>query len=178
MIAKRQQNRFFAEQVLRNQIIWRLFLVTLWLTSAISLETNLITAIENELEHPNGTILLNYGNGDMVSPTLLQPIEPINGNETHYITSDANATESKTKVEELSKVFKSTIFQIRQKYKKIDIVFLIDSSSSVGKQNFLSEMKFVVKFLSDFNVSFNYTRVAIVTFSSQGKIVSAFFCFK
>lgn len=76
------------------------------------------------------------------------------------------------KVDELAEILKENIFQIRQKYKKIDVVFLLDASSSVGKNNFLSEMKFVTKFLSDFNVSFNYTRVALVTFSSQGKIVS------
>lgn len=81
---------------------------------------------------------------------------------------------NESKVHELSVVLKRTIQGIRQKYKKMDIVFLIDSSSSVGKTNFLSELKFVTKFLSDFNVSYNYTRVAIVTFSSQGKIVSEF----
>lgn len=82
---------------------------------------------------------------------------------------DALAAESK--VHELSAVLKITIHRIRQQYKKMDIVFLIDSSSSVGKSNFRSELKFVTKFLSDFNVSFNYTRVSIVTFSSQEKIV-------
>lgn len=76
------------------------------------------------------------------------------------------------RVDELAEILKQNIFQIRQKHKKIDVVFLLDASSSVGKNNFLSELKFVTKFLSDFNVSFNYTRVALVTFSSQGKIVS------
>lgn len=76
------------------------------------------------------------------------------------------------KVNEQSGVLKRTIQNIRQKYKKIDVVFLLDASSSVGKRSFLSELKFVRKFLSDFNVSYNYTRVSLVTFSSQGKIVS------
>lgn len=76
------------------------------------------------------------------------------------------------KVNELSVVLKRTIHRIRQKYKKIDVVFLLDGSSSVGKNSFLSELKFVRKFLSDFNVSYNYTRVSLVTFSSQGRIVS------
>lgn len=78
------------------------------------------------------------------------------------------------KVNELSVVLKRTIHRIRQRYKKIDVVFLLDASSSVGKRSFLSELKFVRKFLSDFNVSYNYTRVSLVTFSSQGKIVSSF----
>lgn len=76
------------------------------------------------------------------------------------------------KVNELSVVLKRTIHRIREKYKKIDVVFLLDASSSVGKNSFISELKFVRKFLSDFNVSYNYTRVSLVTFSSQGKIVS------
>lgn len=79
---------------------------------------------------------------------------------------------AQTKVEILSKTFKKSVQKIKHKNKRMDIVFLIDSSSSVGKNNFHSELKFVKKFLSDFNVSFNHTRVAIVTFSSQGKIVS------
>lgn len=95
-------------------------------------------------------------------------------------TKEANSIEITTKnipiasddrVLELSAVLKSTIHRIRQHYKKMDIVFLIDSSSSVGKSNFRSELRFVIKFLSDFNVSYNYTRVSIVTFSSQEKIV-------
>lgn len=76
-----------------------------------------------------------------------------------------------TKLLELSGILKTTIHRIRKQFKKLDIVFLIDSSSSVGKSNFRSELRFVIKFLSDFNVSFNYTRVSIVTFSSQEKIV-------
>lgn len=96
--------------------------------------------------------------------------EAIMENTTTNITID-EALAAETKVEELSAVLKTTIHRIRQQYKKMDIVFLIDSSSSVGKSNFRSELRFVIKFLSDFNVSYNYTRVSIVTFSSQEKIV-------
>ncbi len=55
--------------------------------------------------------------------------------------------------------------------KKLEIIFLIDSSSSVGKENFQDELSFVKRLLSDFNVSYNYTRIAIITFSSAGKIL-------
>lgn len=89
---------------------------------------------------------------------------------TKKITID-EARAAEIKVQELSAVLKNTIHSIRQQYKKMDIVFLIDSSSSVGKSNFQSELRFVIKFLSDFNVSFNYTRVSVVTFSSKDKIV-------
>lgn len=89
---------------------------------------------------------------------------------TQNITID-DTIAADARIHELSAVLKSTIHRIRQQFKKIDIVFLIDSSSSVGKSNFRSELRFVIKFLSDFNVSYNYTRVSIVTFSSQEKIV-------
>lgn len=95
------------------------------------------------------------------SPFQLEP----NNVETTTSTTGIN-------IKDLSAVLKQTIYRIRQKYKKIDVVFLLDASSSVGKSSFLSELKFVRKFLSDFNVSYNYTRVSLVTFSSQGKIVS------
>lgn len=78
---------------------------------------------------------------------------------------------SKSKVDLLSAVFKKNIDKLKSKHKRLDIVFLIDSSSSVGKVNFESEIKFVKKLLSDFPVSYEYTRVAIVTFSSQAKII-------
>ncbi|XP_053687129.1 sushi, von Willebrand factor type A, EGF and pentraxin domain-containing protein 1-like [Sabethes cyaneus] len=76
----------------------------------------------------------------------------------------------KHKVDRLSGAFKKNVEKIKTKHKRVDIVFLIDASSSVGRANFLSEIKFAKKLLSDFNVSYNYTRVAVVTFSSQKKI--------
>lgn len=106
-----------------------------------------------------------------VEPTSMLKI-PLRGPIGPTMTASANVS-ARTKVETLSKVFKMSVQRIKHKQKRMDIVFLIDSSSSVGKNNFHSELKFVKKFLSDFNVSFNHTRVAIVTFSSQGKIVSA-----
>lgn len=78
----------------------------------------------------------------------------------------------KTQLETMSNTFRKTINKIKMKHKRIDIVFLVDSSSSVGKENFVNEISFVKRLLSDFNVSFNYTRVALITFSSRGKIVS------
>lgn len=79
---------------------------------------------------------------------------------------------TKNKFERLTDVFRSSITKLKQKHKKIDLVFLVDSSSSIGKKNFKSEIKFVKKVLADLTVSYNYTRVAIVTFSSAGKVVS------
>lgn len=88
--------------------------------------------------------------------------------------SDANEVNLviESEIELLSSTFKKTIKKIKEKYKKVDILFLIDASSSVGKVNFLNEISFVKRLLSDFNVSYNYTRTSLISFSSQGKIVS------
>lgn len=79
---------------------------------------------------------------------------------------------TKSKFQKSTETFKSSITRLKKGHKKIDLVFLIDSSSSVGKSNFQSEIKFVKKVLSDFTVSYNHTRVGIVSFSSAGKVVS------
>ena len=53
----------------------------------------------------------------------------------------------------------------------IDIIFLVDSSTSVGKNNFVEEIKFVKKLLSDFTVDSNHTRVSVITFSSRERVI-------
>lgn len=78
----------------------------------------------------------------------------------------------KSQLDAMSNVFRKVMTKIKMKYKKIDMVFLVDSSSSVGKENFENEISFVKRILSDLNVSFNYTRVALITYSSRSKIVS------
>lgn len=78
----------------------------------------------------------------------------------------------KEQLDVMSNTFRKIVNKIKLKHKRIEMVFLVDSSSSVGKDNFINEISFVKRLLSDFNVSFNYTRVALVTFSSKSKIVS------
>lgn len=90
--------------------------------------------------------------------------------KAHKSTPDNQNT--KSKFQKSSEIFKSSITKLKKGHKKIDLVFLIDSSSSVGKINFFSEIRFVKKVLADFTVSFNNTRVGIVSFSSAGKVVS------
>lgn len=55
--------------------------------------------------------------------------------------------------------------------KQVEVVFLVDSSASVGANNFRDELKFVKKLLSDFTVDENNTRVSLVTFSSRSKVI-------
>lgn len=78
----------------------------------------------------------------------------------------SNNSESLRTVEFLRRKIKSM-----QENKKNDLVFLIDSSFSVGNANFRSEVKFVRKVLNGFKVTFNFTRVAVVPFSSSKKLV-------
>lgn len=78
----------------------------------------------------------------------------------------------KERLDTMSTTFRKIVNKIKMKHKRIEMVFLVDSSSSVGKENFANEISFVKRLLSDFNVSFNYTRVAVITFSSRSKIVS------
>ena len=54
---------------------------------------------------------------------------------------------------------------------QVDLVFLVDSSASVGGVDFQEEIKFVRKLLADFTVDVNTTRVAVITFSSREKVV-------
>ena len=53
---------------------------------------------------------------------------------------------------------------------KVELVFLVDESSSVGAANFDDELKFVKKLLADFTVDVYTTRVAVVTFSSPNRV--------
>ena len=50
-------------------------------------------------------------------------------------------------------------------------MFLVDSSASVGADNFDSELKFVRKLLADFTVSENATHVAVIAYSSPDSVV-------
>lgn len=80
-----------------------------------------------------------------------------------------NNSESVRTVELLRSKIKSL-----QENKKNDLVFLIDSSYSVGNANFRSEVKFVRKVLNGFKVTYNFTRVAVVPFSSSRKVVGKY----
>ena len=53
---------------------------------------------------------------------------------------------------------------------KVELVFLVDESSSVGAANFDNEVKFVKKLLADFTVDTYTTRVAVITFSSPNRV--------
>lgn len=84
-----------------------------------------------------------------------------------------NLSESaESKVERLGQAFKQNVRKLREKSLSLDLVFLVDESSSVGANNFLSELRFIRKMLSDFPVAPENTRVALVTFSSKTHVVT------
>ncbi|XP_067379775.1 sushi, von Willebrand factor type A, EGF and pentraxin domain-containing protein 1 isoform X2 [Channa argus] len=88
-------------------------------------------------------------------------------------SSAGNLSESaESKVERLGQAFKRNVRELREKSSCLDLVFLVDESSSVGANNFLSELRFVRKMLSDFPVAPENTRVALVTFSSKTHVVT------
>ena len=78
--------------------------------------------------------------------------------------------DSISKVERLGKTFRNHVRRLRNGSHGAELVFLVDSSASVGAKNFYNELKFVRKLLSDFTVSFSNTRVAVVTFSSPERV--------
>ncbi|KAK7501166.1 hypothetical protein BaRGS_00007651, partial [Batillaria attramentaria] len=78
----------------------------------------------------------------------------------------------KAKVETLGAILKRHVQQLRStENRQVDLVFLVDSSASVGSVDFQEEIKFVRKLLADFTVDLNTTRVAVITFSSREKVV-------
>lgn len=50
---------------------------------------------------------------------------------------------------------------------KVDLIFVLDASSSVGRANFKHEVGFVRKLVADFAVTHDAARVAVVTFASK-----------
>ncbi|XP_053677965.1 sushi, von Willebrand factor type A, EGF and pentraxin domain-containing protein 1-like [Anopheles nili] len=88
-------------------------------------------------------------------------------NQSHIHLSTSMAR----RMEVVNARFQDSINKMKNSVGRQDIVFLIDASSSVGPNNFQSELRFVKKLLAGFDVSMARTRIAIVTFSSRKKIV-------
>lgn len=84
-----------------------------------------------------------------------------------------NISESaESKVERLGQTFRHNVRMLRERGGRLELVFLVDESSSVGASNFRSELHFVRKMLSDFPVAPEATRVALITFSSKNHVLT------
>jgi hypothetical protein len=78
---------------------------------------------------------------------------------------------SLSQVEVFGAILKSHVQALRRlPNRKVDLVFLVDSSTSVGEANFLNELKFVQRLLANFIVDRHTTRVAVITFSSPNSV--------
>ena len=53
---------------------------------------------------------------------------------------------------------------------KADLVFLLDSSGSVGRANFLKLQQFVLEVLDEMHIAPNHTRVGLGIYSTNAKI--------
>lgn len=105
-----------------------------------------------------------------------QASNSISDYETYPTKLDLKAKRPKplerSKVDILGAVLKQQVEELRQvPDRQVELVFLVDSSASVGAENFFNELKFVKKLLADFTVEYNATRVALVTFSSRNRVV-------
>lgn len=80
-------------------------------------------------------------------------------------------TNSSSKTEVLGALLKKHVHKLRTvPGNQVELVFLVDSSASVGRDNFFNEIKFVKKLLADFTVAHWAARVAIITFSSSHRV--------
>lgn len=106
--------------------------------------------------------------------TLNNYSEFLNYGDKKTVKSERNHLENsifKSKIDVIGKIFKTNIDSLKLS-NNLDVLFLVDASSSVGEFNFKSELKFVKKLLSDVTVDYNHTRVALITFSSPNNVVS------
>ena len=71
----------------------------------------------------------------------------------------------------LGRLLKKHVTNLRTGSGEADLVFLVDSSASVGAENFYNEIKFIRKLLADFTVSHNTTRVVVITYSSVNQVI-------
>lgn len=109
----------------------------------------------------------DYDDSDIVENKIIIPIVSVSHIKLENKVANPG---NKSDIEHLANNFRKIITKLKF-VKKLDIVFLIDASSSVGKENFQNEISFVKRLLTDFNVSLNHTRVSLISFSSAGKIV-------
>lgn len=75
------------------------------------------------------------------------------------------------RVEILGEKLKQQVHALRRTSNgQVELVFLVDESTSVGEEKFQHELKFVKKLLADFTVDQYTTRVAVITYSSPKRV--------
>ncbi|CAB3367991.1 Hypothetical predicted protein [Cloeon dipterum] len=81
--------------------------------------------------------------------------------------NEVNEVMKGPRVEVLGEVLRERLHTLLGRSASLDLIFLIDASSSVGPDNFASELRLVRKMLAGLQVSALRTRVAVVTFASE-----------
>ncbi|XP_039287385.1 sushi, von Willebrand factor type A, EGF and pentraxin domain-containing protein 1-like [Nilaparvata lugens] len=119
-------------------------------------------------------LVVAYGDDDKINLDVNNEFFSFGSKKkTESIAPSLENSVLKSKVEVLGEVLKEKVDELREaeKTRLLELVFLVDASSSVGQDNFASELKFVRKLLADLTISSNHTRVALVTFSSADKVL-------
>ncbi|XP_077973714.1 sushi, von Willebrand factor type A, EGF and pentraxin domain-containing protein 1-like isoform X2 [Styela clava] len=88
------------------------------------------------------------------------------GSRRRPLAGSSKATISEERINELTNTFKTNVERLKG-HEQLDLIFVIDESSSVGLVNFNDEIKFVSRFVSGIAVDMNHTRVAVVTYSDN-----------
>ena len=89
---------------------------------------------------------------------------------TYYLFNEFHHT-NRT-VDEQGAVLKKRVSALRRTAnRQVELVFLVDGSSSVLEENFTNELKFIRKLVADFTVDENTTRIAVITFGTRTQVV-------
>ncbi|KAG8226943.1 hypothetical protein J437_LFUL004661, partial [Ladona fulva] len=141
----------------------RIIISTMLLTVAVLTTTLAGVALgESTVEEPSELV------NQTMAPT---PTTQDEKSEKHPHAGREN-TVIKTKVDILGGILKRLLRRLKESTDpRVELVFLVDSSASVGTENFFNEIRFVRKLLSDFTITSEAVRVALVTFSSKHRII-------
>ena len=78
---------------------------------------------------------------------------------------------SRAKLQEMAKILRNSVRRLKYDNKRpTELIFIIDSSKSVGDKNFSMMIGFVRSMLSDIEVDTNSTRVSVITYSSPSRV--------
>ena len=121
------------------------------------------------------SVLANNNNNDVIiddNPYCRSNNQSFPRNPFHQTNNPASIASSRSKVEMFGEILKARAQELRRTpNRKVELVFLVDASASVGAEEFLNELKFVKKLLADFTVDRHSTRVSVITFSSKSRII-------
>ena len=78
---------------------------------------------------------------------------------------------NKRRMQDMAKILRRGVMSIkRSPLGQSELVFIIDSSKSVGDSNFRLMVGFVRLMLAGFEVDVNHTRVSVITYSSPSRV--------